>query len=175
MSRLSTLSPDALQAMFAPETSKDIALLVTVYDPDNSSNVILRLSDSYTQRISGLTTDDNIVYGIPSRGYNYLFFPMQIMLPDESENSAARCSITMYDVTKYIMPVARSINGRPKIKLELVLTSSPDTVEISFSNLYVTNFTYSVDKVVADLSMIDYEVEPFPQYSFTPVHFPGLF
>ena len=175
MSRLSTLSPAALQAMFAQETDQELALLVTVYSPTNPTEPILRLSDSYTQRIPGLTTNDEVVYGIPSRGYNYIFLPMRIILPDEAESSASRCSITMFDVTRYVMPIARTINGKPKVTLEVILTSTPDTVEASFSNLYITNFNYSVDQVTADLSMINYEVEPFPQYSFTPVHFPGLF
>lgn len=175
MSRLSTLSPAALQAMFGQETDQELALLVTIYSPTNPSTVIARLSDSYTQRILDLTTNDDIVYGIPSRGNNYIFLPLQITLPDEAETSASRCSITIYDVTRYLLPIIRTIEGKPKVKLEMVLTGSPDTVEASFSNLYITNFNYSVDTVTADLSMIDYEVEPFPQYSFTPVHFPGLF
>jgi hypothetical protein len=175
MSRLNTLSPNALQAMFGTETNQELALLVTVYDPIDPTQVILRISDSYTQRISGLTNDDDIIYGMVSRGYTYIFLPMKIILPNEAESSASTCSITMYDVTRYLIPVIRQLNGKPKIKLELVLTGSPDTVEVSFSNLYITNFNYSVDQVTADLSMINYEIEPFPQYSFTPVHFPGLF
>lgn len=175
MSRLSTLSPATLQAMFSQETDKELILLVTVYDPQNPSQVLLRLADSFTQRLSSFTTDEQVVYGVPSRGEEYLFFPMQINLPDEAENSAPRCSITMYDVTRYIMPVVRTLTGRPKITLEIVLSSAPDVVEVSFSNLYITNFTYTADRVTADLAMINYEIEPFPQYSFTPVHFPGLF
>lgn len=177
MSRLSTLSPATLQAMFSQETDKELVLLVTVYDPQNSSQVLLRLADTYLDgyRISELTTDDQVVYGVPSRGQNYLFFPMNVSLPDEAENSAPRCSITMYDVTQYLMPVIRTLTGRPRVTLELVLSSSPDVVEVSFENLYITNFNYTVDRITADLSMINYEVEPFPQYSFTPVHFPGLF
>lgn len=173
------LSSQAVQAMFAQETNSELILLVTVYDPQDPSQVILRLADGYTGRLTDLTTDEQVVYGVVSRGEEYLFFPMSINLPDEAENSAPRCSITMYDVTRYLMPYIRTIEGRPGVKLELVLANpdsiQADTVEVTFSNLFITNFTYNVDRITADLSMINYEVEPFPQYSFTPVHFPGLF
>jgi len=181
-----TLSPAALQAMFAQETDKDLILLLTIYSPDNPEQVILRLCDSapntgstsdggFTGRLQDLTTDTQIVYGVVSGGQEYIFFPMNIGLPDEVEGSAPQCTITVYDVTRELMPVVRLLNGRPKVKLQLVLSSSPNTVEATFSNLYITNFTYTVDRITANLSMVNYETEPFPQYSFTPVHFPGLF
>lgn len=175
MSRLNSLTPAALQTMFAQETNNELILLVTVYNPSNPIEVLLRLSDSYTTRLASLTTDEQVVYGTVSRGEEYLFFPMSINLPDEAESSAPRCSITMYDVTRYLMPAIRTLNGRPKVKLELIISSTPNVVEASFTNLFITNFTYSVDRITADLSMVNYEIEPFPQYSFTPVHFPGLF
>jgi hypothetical protein len=173
MSRLSTLSPTALQAMFGPETDKDLILLVTIYDPSNPTQVVLRLCDGFTQRIS--ETADDVTYGVISRSNAYTFLPMEVTMPDESDNSAPKCSLTFYDVTRYVMPVARSISGQPKVKLELVVSSTPDIVEATFSSFYITNFSYSVDRVTAEMSMIGYEREPFPQYSFSPVYFPGLF
>ena len=173
MSRLTTMSAGALQAVFAQETENDLILLVTVYDPLNPSQAVLQICDGFTGRIS--ETADQVTYGVTSRGVDYIFLPVDITLPDEAENSAPQCSITFYDVTQYVMPVARSITARPKVKLELVLTSTPDIVEASFNGFYITNFTYNADRVTATLSMVNYELEPFPQYSFTPVYFPGLF
>jgi hypothetical protein len=173
MSRLSTLSAPALQALFAQETDKELITLITIYDPQNPETVVLRIADGFTGRIS--ETAEEVMYGVQSRGNNYIFLPVEINMPDEAENSAPKCSITFYDVTRYVMPIAREIQGRPKVKLEIVLSSSPNVVEASFSNFYITNFAYTVDRVTADLGMVNYELEPFPQYSFTPVYFPGLF
>jgi len=173
MSRLSTLSPTALQAMFGQETDKELILLLTIYDPSNPTQVVLRLADGFTQRIS--ETADDVMYGVVSRSNNYIFLPMEVTMPDESDSSAPKCSIVLHDVTRYVMPVARSINGQPKVKLELVVSSTPDIVEVVFTSFYITNFSYTVDRVTIELSMIGYEREPFPQYSFNPVYFPGLF
>jgi hypothetical protein len=173
MSRLSALSPTALQAMFGQETDKELILLLTIYDPSNPTQVVLRLCDGFTQRIS--ETADEVTYGVISRSNSYIFLPMEVTMPDESDTNAPKCSITLYDVTRYVMPVARSIDGQPKVKLELIVSSTPDVVEASFSSFYITNFSYTADRVNIEMSMVGYEREPFPQYSFTPAYFPGLF
>jgi hypothetical protein len=167
------MSPNALKAVFSPDSDDDLIILLTIYDPDNESEVIFRLADGYTKRIS--ETADEVMYGVTSNGNDYTFLPMQISLPSEDEAQAPRCSIVMYDVTRYLTPVIRTITAPPRIKLELVLSKSPDVVEVSFSDFYINNFNYNADSVTADLAMIDYEREPFPMHSFTPRYFPGMF
>lgn len=173
MSRLTSMSPNALKAVFSPDSDDDLIILLTVYDPDNESNVIARLADGYTKRISENETE--VIYGVTSNSLDYTFLPMQISLPSEDEAQAPRCSITMYDVTRYLTPIIRTISSPPRIKLELILSKSPDIIEVSFTDFYISNFTYNAETVVAQLSMIDYEREPFPSHSFTPQYFPGMF
>jgi len=160
------MSPNALKAVFSPDADDDLIILLTIYNPLNESEVIARLADGFTKRIS--ETDDEVLYGVTSNSFDYTFLPMEISLPSEDEAQAPRCSIVMHDVTRYLTPVIRSITAPPKIKLEMVLSKSPNTVEVSFSNFYINNFTYNADSVTADLAMIDYEREPFPMHSFTP-------
>jgi hypothetical protein len=167
------MSPNALKAVFSPDSDDDLIILLTIYNPDDESEVIFRLADGYTKRIS--ETADEVIYGVTSNGNDYTFLPMQISLPSEDEAQAPRCSIVMYDVTRYLTPVIRTITAPPRIKLELVLSKSPDVVEVSFSDFYINNFNYNADSVTADLAMIDYEREPFPMHSFTPRYFPGMF
>lgn len=173
LSRLTTMSAEAIRAVFSPEADSDLFFLITFYDPNNPNTVVARLCDGFTQRIS--ETADDVVYGVVSRGNNYIFLPMEITLPTEEEAQAPTCSITLHDVTRYIMPIIRSLNGPPSIKLELVLSKTPDVVEASFSEFYMTGITYNADSVSAQLSMINYDREPFPMHSFTPLLFPGMF
>lgn len=179
------MSQAAIAALFKPDSSETLITLLTIYDPNNDSNVIVRLADNYTQRLTSRTagdistqpvTDDfDVVYGVVSNSLSYMFVPMQITLPSEEQNTAPRASIVINDVTRYVVPIIRQINGPPRIKLSLVLSSSPNIIEASFDRFYLSNITYNSDQVTAELSMIDYAVEPFPAYSFTPAHFPGLF
>ena len=173
MSRLTTMSPDAIRAIFSPEADSDLLFLLTIYDPTNPSTVVARICDGFTKRIS--ETADEVVYGVTSRSQDFIFLPMEISLPTEEEAQAPRCSIILRDVTRYVIPIVRTIVGPPSVKMELVLSKTPDTVEASFTGFYISNFSYSADSVTADLSMIDYEREPFPMHSFTPAYFPGMF
>ena len=173
MSRLTTMSPDAIRAIFSPEADSDLLFLLTIYDPTNPSTVVARICDGFTKRIS--ETADEVVYGVTSRSQDFVFLPMEISLPTEEEAQAPRCSIVLRDVTRYVIPIVRTIVGPPTVKMELVLAKTPDTVEASFSGFYISNFSYNADSVTADLSMIDYEREPFPMHSFTPAYFPGMF
>ena len=173
MSRLTTMSPDAIRAIFSPEADSDLLFLLTIYDPSNPSTVVARLADGFTQRIR--ETADEVVYGVTSRSQDFIFLPMEISLPTEEEAQAPRCSIVLRDVTRYVIPIVRTIVGPPTVKMELVLSKTPDTVEASFTGFYISNFSYNADSVTADLSMIDYEREPFPMHAFTPAYFPGMF
>jgi len=173
MSRLTSMSPDAIKAIFSPEADSDLIFLLTVYDPVTPTTVVGRVCDGFTKRIS--ETADEVVYGVTSRSDDFVFLPMEISLPTEEEAQAPRCSIVMRDVTKYVIPLVRTIVGPPKVKMELVLSKTPDIVEASFTGFYISNFSYNADSVTADLSMIDYEREPFPMHAFTPAYFPGMF
>lgn len=172
MSRLTTMSPEAIKAVFAQESDADLAVLLTFYDPDTNQPSV-RLCDNYTTRIS--ETSEDVVYGIVSRSNNFTFLPLQITLPQEDEAQAPRMSIVINDVTRYVIPIIRSLSKPPKVLMELVLTKTPDTVEASFSGFFVSSFTYNADQVTCELSMVDYEREPFPMHSFSPKYFPGLF
>jgi len=173
MSRLTTMSPEAIRAVFSPEADSDLLFLLTVYSPDNPDLVVARICDGFTKRIS--ETANEVVYGVTSNGQDFTFLPMEISLPTEEEAQAPRCSIVMKDVTKFVIPIVRTIVGPPKVKMELVLSKTPNTVEASFTGFYISSFSYNADSVTADLSMIDYEREPFPMHSFTPAYFPGMF
>lgn len=173
MSRLTTMSPAAIKAVFSPDSDSDLLFLLTIYNPEDPTEVVARLTDGFTQRLS--ETVDEVIYGVVSRTNQFMFLPMEISLPSEEEAQAPRCSIVLRDVTRNIMPIIRTLNGPPKILMELVLSSTPDTVEASFSGFYISGFTYNSDTITGDLSMINYDREPFPAHSFTPAYFPGMF
>lgn len=166
------MSAEALKQIFSPDADSDLITLLTISNA-NTGEVIARVADNYVQRLS--ETDTDIVYGVVSGGNDFIFLPMQITLPTEEDGQAPRCSITMYDVTRYLIPIVRTITEAPRVMLQLVLSKSPNVVEIEFTDFYISNFNYNADSVTGELSMTDYDTEPFPKDSFTPISFPGLF
>lgn len=175
MSRLTKLSPAAIKAMFSSETDEQLITLLTIQNP-SQPNTPIRLADSYSQRLTSLTTDDEVVYGVISRGNNYVFLPLEITLPSEEDAGVGRCSIVMnYVTTEAIQLIRQHLTNPTQVNLELILASNPNYVEASFPGFYITNASYNASQITLNLDMIDYTREPFPCYNFTPNYFPGLF
>jgi hypothetical protein len=180
MSRLSRLSPQAIKAMFSSETDEQLIMLLTIYDPNGNTSPTapttpIRLSDNYTQRLSS-TTDDEVVYGVVSRSNEYVFLPMTLNLPNENDSGMGDCSISLNFVTPETITVIRShLMSRTKVLIELVVSSNLDYVEATLQNFYITTASYNAESVTLNLSMVNYNTEPFPSFSFTPNYFPGLF
>jgi hypothetical protein len=175
MSRV--LSSNAIKAMYSSETEETLITLVTIYDPAGGTTPLLRLCDTFTQEITSLTTDAEKVYGvIGPGGAEYLFLPMEILLPSEAQDGTSGCSIRFNFVTPEAIEIIRSDLTEPtKILLEIVLSSTPSVVEASFPGFYITSASYNADSIQIQLGMINYNTEPFPAYGFTPRYFPGLF
>jgi len=106
----------------------------------------------------------------------FIYFPMEITLPGESDDGSSSCNISINYANKELIEFIRTnLNSPAKILLQLVLSDNPSYVEASFSNFYITGVTYSAQGVNLQLSMINYSTEPFPAYNFSPKYFPGLF
>lgn len=180
MSRLSRLSPAAIKAMFSSETDEQLIMLLTIYDPNGSTDPTatttpIRLSDNYTQRLSS-TSDDEVVYGVVSRSNEHVFIPMTFNLPNEQETGLGDCSITLNFVTPEMITIIRNhLRMRTKVLIELVVSSNLDHVEAVLQDYYITTASYNAESVSLNLSMVSYNTEPFPSFSFTPSYFPGLF
>lgn len=170
MSRIDSMSPDALKAIFSPNSDANLIALVSITNVGTSP---IYIADGFTERIR--EEDEYIVYGVKSRGIDYMFLPIEISLPTEEEAQAPRASLTIHDVTRELTPIIRGLTEPPSIKIELVLNSSPDTVEVTFDYFYISSISYNRDSISCELSMINLDREPFPVHTFTPAYFPGLF
>lgn len=170
MSRLATMSPAALRAMFSPDADDDLIALLTISGDGMATQ---RIADGYTNRIS--ETADEVVYGVTSRGNDYIFLPVEVAPPSDDPTSAPRFQISIHDVTQILIPVLRSIVGQPTVLLEYVLNSSPDTVEASFPDFLMGAITYNDNTISAELTLDSLSSEPFPAHTMTPSYLPGLF
>ena len=171
MSRLASLSPAALAAMFSTDADSNLIALLTISGTGIDQPV--RLSDGYTKRVS--ENADEVIYGVTSRLNDYLFLPFTLTLPTEEADAAPRCQISIQDVTRQLTPVIRTISSAPSVLIELVLSSSPDTVEAAFPGFLMSSISYNANVITAELTVESLAIEPFPAHTFTPSYFPGLF
>lgn len=170
MSRLDSLSPACLRAMLSPEADEDLFTLLTFTGGGISEPI--RIADGYTDRLS--ETADEIVYGLTSRGSQFIFLPFTLTLPNDDDADPG-CELTMHDVTRQLMPTLRTLTGPPSVTIELVLASSPDTVEASFPGFQLGAVTYNDSTITGQLTVASLAHEPFPCHTFTPSYFSGLF
>lgn len=163
------LSLNFRNALFAQESGEVPIFLLTITHPQLAEPILLTTDP--TERI----TTDPLVYGTVSRGNTYLFAGVDITLPDEQDKSPPTSKLTVENVTRSLIPLARSISTPAQVKIEAVLASDPDTVETTFAEFDMTNLAYDASALNFDLTIDSLATEPFPAGSFSPADFPGLF
>lgn len=192
-------SPDADDTLVSLMTFSGVGIASSIRIADSYTHRFEYLSDSsmtWTDVRSGATSSyvyatgangdgavrdavnsdrDNALYGVRSGAIPYIFIPFNLTLPTEEQASAPRCSVTMHDVTRLLIPVIRSITQAPTVNIDLVLASAPAVVEASFPGFKMGGISYTADSVVAELTVESLAVEPFPCHTFTPYTFPGIF
>lgn len=170
MSRLATLSPEALAALFDVEPTGGLVALLTF----SGANITVpaRICTQPVTRI--YSDDDTVVYGLVSRGNDYPFFPVTVTLPDDGEGGR-RSQLSIVDVSRELVPLLRNLTGAPNVRIEMVHRDAPDTVEIDFGDMLFGAVEYEGDTVSGALSDVPLDREPFPCFTFTPSVAPGMF
>jgi|SRR6185369_14808919 len=153
------LSTAAKQAIYAQETGEAFLMLLTI------SHAAL----SPSLRFVNNTVD------VTSRGNAYLGWPFQLALPAEFDDQLPVVQLQIDNVDRRIMEGVRALTTAPAVTLEVVLASSPDTVEAGPFSFSLKSAEYDALVVVGVLAFEDVLNEPYPQHTFTPGKFPGLF
>lgn len=163
------LSLNFREAMFASSSDEVPIFLLTITHPELADPVYL--STDPTVR----TSTDPLTYGTISRGQQYDYAGIDISLPDEQDGSPPASKLIIANVTRGLVPLARSVSTPASITIEGVLASALDAVEISWPAFDMSNLTYNALELQFDLTIDAMMTEPFPADSFSPAYFPGLF
>lgn len=112
---------------------------------------------------------------ITSNGQTYIAFPFRVALPADKERSVPRAQLELDNVSRQIGQVIRQLNSPPTVQIEIIRIDDLDAVEVTLPAMTLNNVRYDALSVSGELSVEDTTREPFPQRSFTPAEFPGLF
>ncbi len=164
------LSLNFRKALFSPESSEVPIFLLTITHPQLGQPILL--STDPTIRVQ---TQPDLVYGTVSRGKTYLYAGIDITLPNEQERSPPASKLTIDNVTRDLIPLARSIATPAQVKIEAVLASALDTVEMTFPQLDMSTLDYDASTLTFSLTMDALVTEPYPAGTFGPAYFPALF
>lgn len=112
---------------------------------------------------------------ITSRGNEFLDFPFDITLPNETEDGPSRARLVIDNVSREIGQAVRQIHTPASVLIEVVRAADPDVVERAFPSFWLRNVRTSASQVSGDLTLEDFSDEPYPAGVFSPASFPALF
>ena len=155
------------EAVHAPETDKVFITLITFSHPDLTDDI--RVCDEPLEDFG------NEVYGVTSRGEQYIFLDFEITLPDEDEEFIQFVKLRMDNTNRDIIASLRSVSTPPAAIVETVLHDDPETIEISIKRLKLKTAPYDASTITANLSTEHSDAEAFPKNRFSPSNFKGMF
>ena len=152
------LSLAARTSIYAQETAETWLTLLTLTHPIGPTPI--RIVNDMVDHVS--------------RGNIFIGFPFELQLPNESDASPSQVILKIDATENRVMAVIRSLPSAPTVLMEVVLASSLDTVEVSFS-FTMRDIEYDAKSVQARLFYEDFLNEEYPADAYTPANFPGIF
>lgn len=156
---MSQASLNALHAMLSDSTDEVFLACVTL---DHASMTPIRVVNN-TQNLTRAAGE-------------FLAFPFEIELPADGEDAVVQVQLRIDNVDRQIVQALRALDSAPSVTLEVVLASSPDTVEGGPFEFALKSADYNAIVVTGTLGYEDELLnEPYPGDTFTPTNSPGLF
>jgi len=162
------LTPAALASINAQTTDECYIILITI-----SSDVLvtpLRIASDPFELLPVAGQR-----GVVSRGDEYVFLPFELTLPNQDDTGIGRARITIDNVSREIVQAIRQTAGQIELKIEIVLASDVDSPEVSMDNFILDSVNYDALTITGSISVQYYDLEQYPQGSFNPSQFSGLF
>lgn len=146
------------QAAFAQETDQVFLVLLQIDHPDIEP---IRVVNNFTN--------------VTSNGLEYIGFPFDIELPQDTEDALPQVQVTICNVDRQIVQAVRSLEGPPSMTLSVILASDPNAIQAGPYTLTLRECNYDSMAVTATIIPEDVLSEAYPGDFFTPAKFPGIF
>lgn len=153
-----TLSPELLTQLLGQSSDDPFVALVT-------------LSHTSFSTIRLVNNGEDIV----SRGETFQAFPFRFKLPVDDGESAREVQIEFDNVGLDLVDEIRSVTTPINVKLELVLASLPDEVQIELDELKISNVTYNKNTISARLYVDGFMNTQLTSEQYSPSIYPGIY
>lgn len=168
------LSPNAKIAMMAQETMEREICLLTITHPEFDQPIYL--STDATMHLRDDEETGAPIYGTVSRGIEFIYVPISPVLPSSDSETPPAGRFSISNVSQVISPYLLMVSEHyPRITVEVVMASDPDTVNQTWPEFDLTNASIDATSAEVQISMNMVNTEPSPWMRFTPAHFPNLF
>lgn len=152
-----TFSPAAIRALMAEATNEVFVLLVTFWHG--------------TEYFRCCLNNEPVL----SRGQVFEPTYFGFKLPDVTDQAPSGCEITVDNVDQRMIDLLRRITTPLQVRIELVLASQPNIVEIVLEDLVLRQVQWNVSQITGQLKAEDMLNAVFPGHIFEPRTFAGVF
>jgi len=156
---MSRISPNATEAVLAPETEKIFLHLLTI---ETSNGVLLRFVDNNQH--------------VTSRGQEYIAAGFTIILPEQTSDAPRPCRLAIDNTDLLIFQEIKKASGQDiTVTVCIIMTDTPDVYErgpLKYKLRNVRANKNTVEGEVYDFYLTD---RKFPKDTYTPQDFQGLF
>jgi hypothetical protein len=159
VSPLNNLSPQLISQLYAQNSSDPFLILLTF---DHSSFV------------EAFRVVNNSV-AITSNGNVFEPYPFKITLPVEDGETARSVKIEIDNTSLELIDELRSITDFIDVKVEMILSSLPNTIQMSLEELKIQSISYNVNTVSLNLVLDDFMNVEVIDEKYNPDKYPGLF
>jgi hypothetical protein len=154
-----TYSSAFIEAVVSQNTSEVFLFLLTLSHPDLETPI----------RVVNNTEN------ISSNERLYTAFPFNLVLPQDDGESLPQVVISLSNVTLEFIDQIRGLTGALDVRLDVVLASSPNTIEMSIDGMKTSIINYDAQNIQATCQIEDVLNMSFPSEIYLPSNFPGLF
>ena len=115
------------------------------------------------------------VRGTISNGDEYVYLPFEFIFPNQESDTSPVAQLRIDNVSREISTIIDSISSPPTIQIQVVLSSTPDIVELVLRDFKLQRTEWNILTITGDITVEHFEQEPYPSGRFNPSGFPGLF
>ncbi len=154
-----SLTPELLAQLYYQESEDVFLTLLTLTHPSFAGPI----------RLVNNSVD------IISRGQTFTAFPFKLRLPVDDGESAREVSIEFDNVSLEILDELRTVTTSIEVKMEMVLASIPDEVQISIEELKIQAVNYNKQVISARLFLDSFLTTELNSEIYSPTLYPGIF
>ena len=161
---MSRISPEATEAVLAPETEKVFLHLLTIETSgrNNAPGVLLRFADNNQH--------------VTSRGSEYIAAGFTIVLPEQTNDTQRPCRLAIDNTDLMIyQEIKKAVFQDITVTVCVIMADTPDTYERGPLKYKLRNVRASKETVEGELYDFYLNDRKYPKNTYTPEDFEGMF
>jgi hypothetical protein len=156
---MSRISPEATEAVLAPETEKVFLHLLTI---EVSGGAVLRFVDNNQH--------------VTSKGNEYIAASFTIILPEQTSDAPRACRLSIDNADLSIYQTIKQAAGRDvTVTVHVIMADKPDVYERGPLKYRLRNVRATKETIEGEVRDIYLADRKFPKDTYSPEDFEGLF